>query len=92
MSEIKLNEQQQAIEDGQLAREVLLNPIFQQKITENIEYFRKTVDELEPHEGAAFPIVQAAKKYLTLFLRSIEAVDQAGQDAEKGIKQEGGLV
>ena len=92
MSEIKLNEQQQAIENGQLAKEVLDNPIFQAKITEHIEAFTKAVNELDPTEGEAFPVLQSAKKYLTLFKRSIEAVAQYGQDAEKGIKKEGGLI
>jgi len=92
MSEIKLDAQQQAIEDGQLAREVLENRIFQEKITGNIDYFTKAMLDLEPHESDAFPIVQAARKYLTVFLKSIEAVAQAGQDAESGIKKEGGLI
>jgi len=92
MSDLKLTEQQQLIENGQLARELLSNRIFQEKITGEIAFFRKAVDELEPHDGAAFPIIQAAKKYLMLFLKSIEAVDKAGQDAEKGLKQEGGLL
>lgn len=89
---IELNEQQQAIEDGQLATEVLNNRIFQQKITENIEAFQKAVDELEPHNGEAFPILQSAKKYLALFLRSIEVIAENGKTAETGIEKERGLI
>ncbi len=92
MSGIKLNEQQQLIENGQLAKEVLDNPIFQEKITANIKLFTKTVLELEPHDSAAFPIIQSARKYLTAFLSDIEAVAAAGQDAEAGVEKERGLV
>ncbi len=92
MNEIKLSEQQQLIENGQLAKEVLDNPIFQEKINGNIEFFTNTLLELEPHDGAAFPIIQGGRKYLKAFLNDIEAVAQAGQDAENEFKEDGGLI
>ncbi len=92
MSEIELNEQQQVIENGQLAKEILSNPIFDKMIKGNIEFFTNQLLELEPHDGAAFPIVQGGRKYLISFLNDIKAVVQAGQDAEKEFKEEGGLI
>ncbi|RLI68365.1 MAG: hypothetical protein DRP02_12700 [Candidatus Gerdarchaeota archaeon] len=89
---LELNEQQQLIENGRLAKDVIENPVFSKLIKGNIDFFTNQLLELEPQDSAAFPIVQGGRKYLMSFLKDLEAVADAGQEAEQGVKKEGGLV
>ena len=85
---IELSEQQQIEEDARLAKEILENPLFQRVFNDHEAEFTARLMSLEPQDQEAFPIIQAARKYIILIRNRFENI----ANAPKNTKEPGPIV
>ena len=70
---LELTPEQQAIENKRLAEEVLKNPVFKKVFESYTSEFDHQINNLDPMDDKVFTVLQAARKYINLFKKSLEA-------------------